>query len=34
MTPTDLFGLIDKNGNGFISVEDIKEVITKLHREG
>lgn len=30
MTPKDIFALIDKKGNGFISVEDLKEVVKRL----
>ncbi len=30
MTPKDIFGLIDKGGNGYISVQDLKEVINRL----
>ncbi|KAL4450456.1 hypothetical protein ABPG74_019354 [Tetrahymena malaccensis] len=34
MTPKDIFALIDKNGNGFITVQDIKEVVKRLNLEG
>lgn len=34
MTPKDIFGLIDKKGNGFITVNDIKEVVKRLNLEG
>lgn len=30
MTPKDIFALIDKKGNGFITVTDIKEVVKRL----
>lgn len=30
MKPKDIFGLIDKSGNGYISVQDLKEVINRF----
>lgn len=34
LTPKDIFALIDKQGNGFLSIDDMREVITKLQLEG
>ena len=34
MTPKDIFCLIDKKGNGFITVQDLKEVVQRLKLEG
>lgn len=34
MTPQDIFALLDKNSNGFISLEDLKLVIKKIQFDG